>query len=196
MALSKAGIRVTVVCPMVNGLPLRHHIEGIEVVRVRYAPRRLQTLASTGSMYREARGLKSLLVIPMLLSLISTMVLELRRKKAVAYGHWWVPGGLVAVVAAAITRRPSIVHLHGSDASITGNKIIRAIASFVMQQADVCIAVSEELAEWSSKVSSRDCRVIPMPVDLEHFAEAPPPSDDGLTLGVVVLSPKKVMTSL
>mgnify|MGYP001196700356 CR=1 FL=1 len=184
MALSKAGIRVTVVCPMVNGLPLRHHIDGIEVVRVRYAPRRLQTLASTGSMYREARGLKSLLVIPMLLSLISTMVLELRRKKAVAYGHWWVPGGLVAVVAAAIIRRPSIVHLHGSDASITGNKIIRALASFVMRQADVCIAVSEELAEWGVKVSSRDCRVIPMPVDLENFAKAPPPSDDGLTLGV------------
>ena len=184
MALSKAGIRVTVVCPMVNGLPLRHHIDGIEVVRVRYAPRRLQTLASTGSMYREARGLKSLLVIPMLLSLVSRMVLELRRKKAVAYGHWWVPGGLVAVVAAAIIRRPSIVHLHGSDASITENKIIRVIASFVIRQADVCIAVSEELAEWGVKVSSRDCRVIPMPIDLEHFAKAPPPSDSGLTLGV------------
>ena len=191
MALSKAGIRVTVVCPMVNGLPPRHHIDGIEVVRVRYAPRRLQTLASTGSMYREARGIKSLLVLPMLLSLTVRMVIELRRNKAVGYGHWWVPGGLVAVVAAAVTRRPSIVHVHGSDASIAGNKIFRVVASFVMRQADICMAVSEELANWSSKVSSRDCQVLPMPVELERFLNAPPPSDNGLTLGVGRLVPEK-----
>lgn len=172
------------VCPMVNGLPRHDEIEGIEIIRVRYAPRRIQTLASTGSMYREARGIKSLLVIPMLLSLILAMVNELRRKKAIAYGHWWVPGGLVAVVAAAVTRRPSLVHLHGSDASVAGNKIMRAIASLVLRRADVCMAVSEELAEWGVKVSSRDCRVLPMPVDLDYFANASPPPGNGLVLGV------------
>ena len=183
-ALSRTGLEVTVVCPMVNGLPSRHRVDGIEVVRVRYAPRRMQTLASTGSMYREARGLKSLLVLPMLLCLTVTMVRQLRRKNTVAYGHWWIPGGFAAVVAAAIARRPSVVHLHGSDAAIAATGVLRSIASFVMGRADVCLAVSQELASWGAKVSSRRCAVLPMPLDLERLPHSSPAPQGGLTLSV------------
>ena len=179
-----AGIQVTVVCPMVNGAPSRHQVDGIEVIRVRYAPGRMQTLASTGSMYREARGLKSLLVVPMLLSLVTTMVRQLRQKNTVAYGHWWVPGGLAAVVAAALTRRPSVVHLHGSDAAIASTGLLRVMASLVIRRADVCLAVSQQLASWSAKVSGRTCEVLPMPVDLHRLPDPSPAPHDGLTLGV------------
>ena len=183
-ALTRAGAQVTVICPMVNGLPSRHRIAGIEVLRVRYAPRRLQTIASSGSMYREARGLKSLLVLPMLVSLMVAMVRELRSKHSVAYGHWWVPGGLVAVIAATLTRRPSVVHLHGSDAAIAANGFLRVIASFVIRRASVCLAVSQELANWSAKVSGQTCEVLPMPIDLQRLPKPSPPPHGGLTLGV------------
>ena len=66
-----AGFKVTVVAPALPGSPRRQTLEGIEVLRARYAPRRLETLAATGSMYREARGLKALLVVPMLLSMVA-----------------------------------------------------------------------------------------------------------------------------
>ena len=70
LALVSAGSDVTVVCPAVPGLPSRQTVEGVEVVRVRYAPRRFETLAATGSMYREARGFQSVFVLPMILTLI------------------------------------------------------------------------------------------------------------------------------
>ena len=190
-ALSLAGIQVTVVCPMINGMPSRQQLGDIEVIRVRYAPRRMQTLASTGSMYREATGLKNLLVVPMLLCLMATMARQLRQKNSVAYGHWWVPGGLVAVIAAFITRRPSVVYLHGSDAAIATTKTLRAIASVVMRMADSRIAVSDELASWGESISRREFRVLPMPIDLERLPRPSPAPQDGLILGVGRLVPEK-----
>ena len=117
-ALVEAGFRVTIVCPALPGLSGRNEVEGVEVVRVRYAPKRLETLAATGSMYREARGVKSLLVLPMLLAMTIAMIRELRRSSAIAYGHWWIPGGLVAVVSGLIVGRSKVVHVHGSDAHL------------------------------------------------------------------------------
>ena len=57
-ALSAAGFHVTVVCPALPNLAGRQTVEGIEVIRVRYAPRRVETLAVTGSMYEEAKGIR------------------------------------------------------------------------------------------------------------------------------------------
>ena len=189
--MSAAGMRVTVVCPMVNGLPPRYQLEGIEVIRVRYAPRKIQTLAATGSMYREARGLKRLLVLPMLLTMTAMMVRQLRQKNTVAYGHWWIPGGLVAVVAAAMTRRPSVVHLHGSDAAVVNTKAVQKLARFVMRMAQIRLAVSDELAAWGESVSDRKFRVLSMPVDLESVPSPSPAPRDGLILGVGRLVPEK-----
>ena len=59
-ALSAAGFHVTVVCPALPNLAGRQTVEGIEVIRVRYAPRRVETLAVTGSMYEQAKGIRFL----------------------------------------------------------------------------------------------------------------------------------------
>ena len=69
-ALSEAGIQVTVVCPAVPGAPSQQMIQQIEIIRVRYAPRRFETLASTGSMYRAARSWKGIWALPMIISMI------------------------------------------------------------------------------------------------------------------------------
>ena len=58
-SLVDAGLNVTVVSPALGGVPSRQNIEGIDVCRVRYAPRRLQTLAATGSMYRKLEAPKA-----------------------------------------------------------------------------------------------------------------------------------------
>ena len=70
IALTEAGLQVTVVSPAVSGAPSRQTIDGVKVHRVRYAPRRLETLATTGSMYKEAAGIKALLVLPMIASMV------------------------------------------------------------------------------------------------------------------------------
>ena len=191
VALCRAGLKVSVVCPMVNGAPRRHSIGEIEVIRVAYAPRRLQTLASTGSMYREARGLKALLVAPMLFCLTVAMIRQLRMKNTIAYGHWWMPGGFVAAVAARITRRRAVVHLHGSDAAISTTKFLRALASVVIRSADARLAVSSELALWGQQISSHKFQVLSMPLDLERLPDPSPVPAGGFILGVGRLVPEK-----
>ena len=76
-ALVDAGLQVSVVCPASPGRPARQTLGEIEIFRVRYAPRRLETLAATGAMYREARGLKALLAVPMIVSMFMATMREL-----------------------------------------------------------------------------------------------------------------------
>jgi glycosyltransferase involved in cell wall biosynthesis len=179
LALVSAGFDVTVVCPSAPGLPNRQTVEGIEVVRTRYAPRRFETLAATGSMYREARGFRSVLVVPMIAALILAAVRESRKNNVIAlHGHWWVPGGLVAVLASFFTRTQSVVHLHGSDSVVATNFFMRWLARRVIRSATHCLAVSEELADWGRELSSRNVLICPMPIsDLFTKSDVPPPSD-------------------
>ncbi len=191
VALSNAGIEVTVVCPATPDSQAHQHVSGLRVVRVRYAPRRLQTLASTGAMYREARGLKALLVVPMLISMTFAMIRQMRSRPAVAYGHWWIPGGLVAVLAARCTRQRSVVHLHGSDVVIAQNRIFEWLARLVLRHADVRLGVSGSLAEWGRSVSQREVGVLAMPLDENRLPAPSPVPEHGFVLGVGRLVPEK-----
>jgi glycosyltransferase involved in cell wall biosynthesis len=142
-------------------------------------------------MYREARGLKALLAVPMIISMFVVTFRELRKGPTIAYGHWWIPGGLVAVLAARLRRRPSIVHLHGSDATITETFTMRKLAQLVLRTANKRLAVSEALAEWASGLSGRKVQVLPMPLVLDRLPEPSPVPADGFVLGVGRLVPEK-----
>ena len=190
-ALVDAGLQVSVVCPASPGRPARQTLGEIEIFRVRYAPRRLETLAATGAMYREARGLKALLAVPMMVSMFMVTIRELRQESTVAYGHWWIPGGVVAVFAARLRRRPSIVHLHGSDATITETLAMRKLAQLVLRMASERLAASEALAEWGRDLCSRDVRVLPMPLVFDRLPTPSPVPTDGFVLGVGRLVPEK-----
>lgn len=190
-ALRAAGWEVVVISPAFPGLPNRQIIDGIEVLRVRYAPRRLETLATTGAMYREARGLKSFLVIPMIFSMVTATFRQFRRGATLAYGHWWVPGGVVSVIAARLCRRPSLVHLHGSDAEIANTKPVRWMARLVLRFADARLAVSEELAKWGREVSGLKVEVLPMPLDFDLLPTPSPVPAEGHILAVGRLVPEK-----
>jgi len=182
-ALVAAGIDVTVICPAKPGLPGFQDVEGIEVIRARYAPRRFETLAATGSMYREARGFRMVWVVPMLLSMTLTALRRARSGVDVIYGHWWIPGGIVAVVSAKLARLPSVVHLHGSDAEIARTKFVRMIARWVISKSDRCLAVSKPLGDWGEKISERKIDLLPMPIRSREASD-PSRSEEMLILGV------------
>jgi glycosyltransferase involved in cell wall biosynthesis len=185
LALVSAGFDVAVVCPSIPGLPNRQIIEGIEVVRTRYAPRRWETLASTGSMYREARGFRSVFVVPMILALVMTAIRESRKANLIAFhGHWWVPGGLVAVIAGWAVKAQSVVHLHGSDSVVASNFAMRWLCRVVMRMATHRLAVSKDLADWGEKVSTRPVEVCPMPISGLFGTSVIAPPSEGPVLAV------------
>jgi len=142
-------------------------------------------------MYREARGIKAFLVVPMLLSMFVTAVRELRRGSSIAYGHWWIPGGFVAVVAARCCGKSSVVHLHGSDAEIAKTKVMGFLARIVLRLADKRLAVSQEIARWSRQLCDRDVQILSMPLDFDRLPTPSPVPSSGYVLGVGRLVPEK-----
>lgn len=183
-ALVAAGLQVTVVCPSLPGVPVHHTLDEVKIIRVRYAPRRMETLAATGSMYKQARGFRALLAIPMMCSMFVTVFRLLRRGTTVAYGHWWIPGGIVAVAAGKCLKRPTIVHLHGSDALVAEGYLMAKVARRVLRFADIRLAASDELASWARGACGKDVDVLPMPLRFDRLPSPSPVPGDGFILGV------------
>ncbi|HAS12961.1 MAG TPA: glycosyltransferase family 4 protein, partial [Acidimicrobiaceae bacterium] len=69
------------------------------------------------------------------------------RKVDVVHAHWWLPSGVIAVIAGRITNTPVVVQVHGTDAAMAQGPL-RWFARWVLRRADAVIAVSEDLAGW------------------------------------------------
>ena len=192
-ALAAAGAQVTVVCPAHPDAPRRDQVGGIEVRRVRFAPRRVEARVALGESYRVFAGLSALWVIPMVAMLTVAAVRQARRRPGraglpvepegsddaatdagaagsttVIHGHWWFPCGLVAVAAAAVAgpRAAGVVHIHGSDAAVTTNAVHHWLARRVLRRSGAVGAVSEDLRDWAAALVSG------------HGGVQPPPSTD------------------
>jgi glycosyltransferase involved in cell wall biosynthesis len=190
-ALVDAGAHVTVVCPAAAGLRGREDLGGVEVVRFRYGPRPLETLAYDGAMYRRVAGPHGVVVPAFLVGFVGTAAMvAVRRKVDIVHGHWWAPTGFVALAAAAVAGARSVVHLHGSDAALATGPL-RSLAGSVLGAADAVMAVSGELAAWGSEVSGRQVDVVPMPLPSSRLGQPTEPPSFGPVLGVGRLVPEK-----
>ena len=188
-ALAAAGADVTVVCPAHPDAPRRHAVGGIDVRRVRFAPRRVEAQVALGESYRVFAGLSALWVIPMIVMLTMATVRQARRRPGrndrpvdpegvddaaatdgaasgtVIHGHWWFPCGLVAVVAAGLAgrRARSVVQIHGSDAAVTTNAVHRWLARRVLRRAGAVLTVSDGLRDWAGGLLKRPYGLHPPP---------------------------------
>ncbi|MFP5321271.1 MAG: glycosyltransferase, partial [Acidimicrobiia bacterium] len=165
----------------------------VSVRRFRYAPRPWETLAYSGGMHHRARGAGALL-LP--LFLLGFLVDAVRRARSadVIHAHWWLPSGVVAVLAGRITGTPVVVQVHGTDAAMAQGPL-RWLARFVLRRADAVITVSEDLHGWALGVAGVDATVLPMPLRPAlaralHGEPTPPPAD-GPVLAVGRLVPEK-----
>lgn len=201
-ALTAAGAEVEVSCPAGPGLPTGDAYPApgpdgtsvaIAVRRFRYAPRPFETLAYSGGMHHRARGAGALL-LPLFLLGFLVDVVRRARDADVVHAHWWLPSGVVAVIAGRITGTPVVVQVHGTDAAMAQGPL-RWFARRVLREADAVIAVSEDLAGWVRGVAGVEATVLPMPlrpalaVGLEQ--EPTPPPADGPVLAVGRLVPEK-----
>jgi len=189
-ALVAAGAEVEVSCPSAPGLPATDAYPAtgpdatIRIRRFRYAPRRRETLAYSGGMHHRARGAGALLLPLFLAGFLVDVV----------HAHWWLPSGIVAVIARRLTGTPVVVQVHGTDVAMAQGPL-RWLARLVLRQADAVIAVSEDLAGWARGVAGVHATVLPMPLrpvlaDALHEPPTPPPAD-GPVLAVGRLVPEK-----
>jgi glycosyltransferase involved in cell wall biosynthesis len=175
LALRNQGIEVRVVAPADPNVEDVTRIEGVTVEHFRYAPRRYENLAYTGNMATlVAESWSAKLAMLGFLGAEFGHAVRTRREfePDVVHAHWWFPGGLVGSWVSALSHRPLVTTLHGSDVRLArGTAMARPLFRHVLRQSRAVTAVSHWLArEAESLVSGVQASVAPMPVAVELFS--------------------------
>lgn len=201
VALRDEGIDVSVVAPAAEGVAARDVLDGIPVRRFRYAPRRWETLAYTGTMSAQVAHSWSgrIAMLGFLASALSAVARERRATgAALVHAHWWFPGGLVARALHAMTKSLYVITLHGSDLRLAldsswGRRLFRAVAL----HASRITAVSAWLAQGAEEIATGlDVVVAPMPVSTSLFEHATATREARRLLFVGKLAPQKGLDRL
>lgn len=174
VALREEGIHVVVVAPSAPTVPRHAIIDGIEVHRFRYAPRRFETLAYTGTMNTQVRaGIAGKLAMVAFLasSLAASRRIARRAGIRVVHAHWWFPGGLTARWLRLLAGLPYLITLHGSDLRLAlGSSFGRRLFRGVAAGASAITAVSSWLARGAADIAGRPMPIVaPMPVLTDLF---------------------------
>jgi glycosyltransferase involved in cell wall biosynthesis len=174
-ALGNEGVEVRVVAPAARGLPSSETIGSITVDRFRYAPRKYETLAYTGSMVEDVRrswGAK----FAMLSFLGADFVSAVRERRSfepdLVHAHWWFPGGLVGAWLSGLANIPLVTTLHGTDLRLARNvAAVRPLARHVLKQSSVVTTVSNWLSRETAQLMTGGTTPLvgPMPVATNAF---------------------------
>lgn len=193
---------VTVLCPRAPGALDTETLDGVEVVRHRYAPASLETLVNDGGIVTNLRLHRwKLLLVPgfLLMQWLAARRL-LARGFDVVHAHWLVPQGLVATLAPRAGRVPLVTTSHGADLFALRGGIARALRRFVTRRSARLTVVSSAMREAlvAEGVARERIEVIPMGVDFEgrFKAEAGVDREPGLLLFVGRLVEKKGLPHL
>lgn len=174
------SLEVCVVAPSAPGLGGAEVLDGVPVVRFRYAPRRWETLAYTGSMAEDVRrsSRAKLAMAGLMVATRATLRRVVREfRPAVVHAHWWFPSGLAAA-AGGVASIPLITTLHGTDVRLA--RELRAAVPFlrhVMSRSSEVTAVSRFVADEARRlVPGASPAIAPMPAATELFR--PPGESD------------------
>lgn len=173
-ALAGEGVAAHVLAPAGSGAPSREVLEGIPVERFRYAPRRLETLAYTGSMAHDvATSWTARLALAgyMGADVMQTVASRRRLRPDIVHAHWWFPSGVVARVAARPSRTPLVTTLHGTDVRMArrfaaSRPLFRSVLASSACVTTVSSWLAREVAELAPGIVPA---IAPMPVATERF---------------------------
>lgn len=174
VALRDHDVEAHVIAPAAPDVPAEDVIEGIPVTRFRYAPRRLETLAYTGTMGQQVREFwKARLAMVGFLGAGYRTAMRVNRgfRADVLHAHWWFPGGLVARAIRARTGTPYVVTMHGSDIRLAASAPgAGPLFRTVSRRAAAMTTVSSWLAEQVKRLDPQtQVEVAPMPVPAHLF---------------------------
>ena len=172
--------RVRVLCPHARGAQVSEELDGVEVVRFRYAPSFSETLVNHGGMLQNLKKnpFKALL-LPFfgLMQLLYTMVQLVRYKPDVIHAHWIIPQGACLNLARALTqsRAPFLITSHGADLFALTGWLFELIKSRVVKRASAITVVSQAMVKEVHDLgaSETQVQVVPMGVDLNNVFVPP-----------------------
>lgn len=164
---------VTVLAPHARGAARRETLDGVDVVRYRYAPDRLETLVNDGGIVANLKRSRwKLLLLPVFLwaQAWSTWRLIRRNRPDIVHAHWLVPQGLIVAILRVLDpiTPPFVVTSHGADLFALRAQPLQALKRFTAKRAGALTVVSAAMAEELVRmgVARADVHIEPMGVDL------------------------------
>ncbi|MCU1216697.1 glycosyltransferase family 4 protein [Stenotrophomonas maltophilia] len=193
--------RVTVLCPHAPGAATQEKLDGVQVIRYRYAPEGMEQLVNGGGITSNLRRR------PWMLALLPTFLLcqwwalqrELRRNRhEVLHAHWIIPQGLTSALLPRRLRPPMLITSHGGDLFSLKGRLLSAVKRFSLARAQAASVVSQAMvAPFRALAANLPLAVSPMGVDLQHrFVPSPVKRARNELLFVGRLVEKKGLTYL
>ena len=165
--------KVIAVVPSAPGATARETLDGVEVIRYRYAPRRFETLVNDGGIVTNLRRHRwKMLLVPTFVWAQAWRTWRLLRTRQidVIHAHWLLPQGLIAALLGKLSGQapPFLVTAHGADLFALRGKGLNALKRFVARKATTVTVVSEAMRNEVAHIGSNvgNVEVQPMGVDL------------------------------
>lgn len=168
---------VFALCPHAPGAAVEDVLDGVRVVRYRYAPTRWETLVNDGGIISnlQRKPWKWLLLPGFLVGLAwSAWRLVRTLRPDVIHAHWLLPQGLVVALLGVFDRRvpPFLVTSHGADLFALRTRPLQVLKRFVARRSSAIAVVSAAMRDELVRigVTSNKISVQPMGTDLtERF---------------------------
>lgn len=161
---------VMVLCPHSPGAASREILDGVDIVRYRYAPERWETLVNHGGILENLkRHPWKWLLLPGFVAGQWIAGLQLRRRwrPDVVHAHWLLPQGMIAAWSGA---KPLIVTSHGADLFALKNRLFKWLRGRVVARACAVTVVSHAMVQrLREECPAANVHVMPMGVDLDEL---------------------------
>lgn len=176
-----AYFNVVVLAPSHAGLPPVEQVEGIRVVRFRYAPlKSLETLAySGGIMSQLKRQPFKWLLVPLFFWGQRRALRQLLRGEDfdAINAHWAIPQGLIATSLRTTNRPPVIATCHGGDVYPFHGSPLKPLLNAALRRSTKVVPVSRELTVLcqgllGSSAPKDKVSTVPMGVSLPSYENA------------------------
>lgn len=173
--------QVIAIVPSAPGALAREILDGVDVIRYRYAPRRFETLVNDGGIVTNLRRHRwKMLLVPTFVWAQAWRTWRFLRTQQidVIHAHWLLPQGLIAALLGKLPGEPPpfLVTSHGADLFALRGKGLNALKRFVVRKAAAVTVVSEAMRDELTRLGADVGKVgvQPMGVDLdERFTPSP-----------------------
>jgi glycosyltransferase involved in cell wall biosynthesis len=160
--MAKRGHEMTVVAPSFKGLE-SHSIDGVPVLRFRYAPSAVESLThDEGAPSKLRNPFYNLLALPYILSGAAHLrTWASSRLFDVLHVHWPFPHALLPTLG-AMRRMPRVATCHGAELAMARRSpVIAGILRRSLLSADVVSCNSSHTRSEMERVAGRSAKVIP-----------------------------------
>jgi glycosyltransferase involved in cell wall biosynthesis len=181
--LAALGHRMTVIVPSFEGLK-NHFIDGVEVLRFRYAPRRWEHLThDEGAPNKLRNPLYQFLAAPYIgLGAVAATQWARERRFDVIHCHWPFPHGLMALPAARFSGAKVVSMCHGAELAMARRKPwVRSVLRQCLLKSDVLACNSTHTRREIERLCGRTATVVPYGATLREGKGIEPRTDTDRT---------------